>query len=250
MKRVVLSTPLLHALTFVCALVFPGWALALDLGTLKGEVFGSGTRALVVILHGDSGPGSHYSRYAAALAKRESNTTVVVLTRPAFTGPNGRSPGQNPKKDHFTPSNNKRVAQSIEAMKQDLSPKRVIVVGFSGGAGQTGTIVGRFPGIIDVAILAACPCDVPNWRIHRRGRNGWKQSQSPHRYAGKIPRSTRVDMITGSNDENTLPKFALRYYEIAKKAGTTIAYYEPKGVTHSWSALRPHIDAQVRKALR
>jgi pimeloyl-ACP methyl ester carboxylesterase len=239
------------ALATALLLIFlPGAAAALDMGKLKGSVYGTGTRNLIVILHGDSGPSKGYDAYARSLAQRYASVTAVALTRPAFTGPTGRSPGQNPKKDHFTSRNNKLLAESLAAMKADLTPRQLIVVGHSGGAGMMGTIVGRFPGIVDVAILAACPCDVPNWRKHRRGKNNWKQSQSPHRYAKKIPANTRVIAITGTDDENTLPRFAQLYVKLANEAGANVALLSPKGVTHGFRSLRPYVDKQVVKLLK
>ena len=225
-------------------------AAALDMSPLKGVAWGKGTSTLVVILHGDSGPSSSYEKSAKTLASRLPNATVVALTRPAFTGPTGKSPGQNPQKDHFTSRNNKLLAESLQSMKSSLGAKKLVVIGHSGGAGQMGTVIGRFPGIVDVAILAACPCDVPNWRIHRRGKNNWKQSQSPHSFAKRIPKTTKVVLITGSADDNTLPRFAQRYAGIAQKSGADITFVVPQGVTHKFSSLRPYVHQYALELAR
>ncbi len=241
-----------YSTAFALALVlsfFGTLASALDMSPLKGVTWGSGNKNLVVILHGDGGTG-RYDGYAASLAKAAKGTTVVTLTRPAFRGRTGGSPGNNGQKDHYTKRNNKLLAQSLATMKKSLGAKRLIVVGHSGGSGQLGTVVGAYPGIVDVAILAACPCDVPNWRVHRRGRNQWTQSQSPHKFAHKVPRSTKVYAVSFQGDRNTKPVFAETYYQIAKAAGVNISFSAPAGGSHSWSDYAPVVDKYIRQNLR
>lgn len=238
-------------LTFSLGLVLCGLAQAqnLDMGQLRGVTWGSGNRNLVVILHGDGGPG-RYDAYAASLAQSAPGTTVVALTRPGFRGATGRSPGNNPSRDHYTQRNNRLLAESLAAMRASLNPGRLIVVGHSGGSGQLGTIIGTHPGIVDVAILAACPCDVPNWRRHRRGQNNWRQSQSPHRFADRIPRSTEVYAITNQGDANTLVRFAQTYVQAAQAAGANITFQTPAGGSHGWSSYSGHVNAIIRANLR
>ncbi|MDA7426475.1 alpha/beta hydrolase family protein [Thalassococcus lentus] len=224
-------------------------AFALDMGQMAGDVWGSGNRNLVVILHGDGGPG-RYDSYAKALASAAKGTTVVTLVRPGFRGSAGRSKGTNSGKDHYTSRNNKLLAASLAAMKNDLRPQRMIVVGHSGGAGQLGTVIATAPGIVDVAVLVSCPCNVPRWRIHRRGKNNWTASQSPHKYAKKVSRNTKVVAITGANDPNTRPHLAEEYVTLARSAGVNASLSVPKGVNHKWSSLVRHVDAAIRKNLR
>jgi len=230
-------------------------SLALDMGPLKGQVWGSGQQNLVVLLHGDGGPRDVYAAYGKRLAQSRRDTTVVLLTRPAFTGPTGKSPGRNPDKDHYTSGNNALLGQSLTALRNDRNPERMIVVGHSGGAAMAAVATARFPGAADVVILAACPCDVPNWRRHRRAQRGqsgtsWQDSQSPHNFARSISPATKVIAITGAQDDNTLPKFARTYVGRAQGAGADITYYEPKGVTHSWRSLQGLVDRLIRTELR
>lgn len=240
---------LIVGLTIALLLAFQAPAQSLDMGQLRGQVWGSGNRNLVVILHGDGGPG-RYDAYAASLAQSAPGTTVVALTRPGFRGATGRSPGNNPSRDHYTQRNNTLLAASLAAMRNSLNPGRLIVVGHSGGSGQLGTIIGSHPGIVDVAILAACPCDVPSWRFHRRGANNWWMSQSPHRFADRIPRSTSVYLITMQRDSNTRPRFAQTYAEIAQAAGANVVLNQPPGGSHRWRDYMAHVDATIRANLR
>ena len=240
----------------LAALVLQSTAsFALDLGKLKGQVWGNGRQNVVVLLHGDGGPRKFYATYGKRLAQSRKDTTVIMLTRPAFTGPTGKSPGRNPDKNHYISSNNALLGESLRAISKSLNPERMIVVGHSGGAAMAAVATARFPGAADVVILAACPCDVPNWRRHRRAQRGktgtgWKDSQSPHKFARKIPSGTKMIVITGTKDDNTLPKFARTYVGIAQKAGANITYLEPRGVTHSWRSLQSHVDRLIRSELK
>ena len=135
-------------------------------------------------------------------------------------------------------------------MKASIGAGRLIVVGHSGGSGQLGTVIGAYPGIVDVAILAACPCNVPQWRVSRRGKNNWIQSQSPHRFADKVPPSTKVIAITNRRDGNTGPRFARQYIEIAQAAGANATLIVPEGGSHKWSAYQAQVDALIRRHLR
>ncbi|GGX64773.1 hypothetical protein GCM10007385_37360 [Tateyamaria omphalii] len=235
---------------WISALILvPGLASALSMGQLTGEVWGSGNRNLVVILHGDGGPG-RYDSYADTLAQSTRDTTVVTLNRPAYQYNGQSSPGQNPSKDHYTETNNALIAQSLAAMKASLGTRNLIVMGHSGGAAHTGIIIGAYPGIIDVAILTACPCNVPLWRMHRSGKNTWKQSQSPHDFANRLPHSTKTYALTNMNDENTLPLFAQQYVGIAKTSGADIELITPEGGNHKWTAYKVNVDKLIRKHLR
>ncbi|MDF1856896.1 alpha/beta hydrolase [Pseudooceanicola sp.] len=224
---------------------------ALDLGPLKGEVFGQGNRNLVVVLHGDSGPGNgRMSAFARTIAAQAPGSTVVALTRPGFNGKGGRSPGENSSKDHYTKRNNQLVAQSLSAMRKALKPGRTIVVGHSGGAAQTAIVNGSYPGLIDVAILAGCPCNVPAWRVSRRGSNNWTQSQSPHDFAQGLRKGSTVILLTNARDTNTLPRFAEEYAALAKKAGARVTLQIPSGGGHNFSNYEGRTLGLVKQVLK
>ena len=70
------------------------------------------------------------------------------------------------------------VALAIKKLKEHYKPEELILFGYSGGAALTGVIIGKYSGLIDHAILAACPCNVPEWRKHRRKGSGWPRSVS------------------------------------------------------------------------
>ncbi|WP_088621927.1 S9 family peptidase [Oceanicola sp. 22II-s10i] len=244
-----LAAGLVPALMAIMALALP--AAALDMGQLKGEVFGQGNRNLVVVLHGDSGPGEgRMSDFAKSVAAQAPGSTVVALTRPGFSGRTGRSPGENSSKDHYTKRNNQLLAQSISAMRQSLKPGRTIVVGHSGGAAQTAIVNGLYPGLIDVAVLVGCPCNVPAWRVSRKGSNNWTQSQSPHDVVGGLRKGTTVILLTNRGDSNTLPRFAEEYAALAKRAGARVTLQIPSGGGHGFRTYQDRTLGLVKQVLK
>lgn len=238
------------ALGMIFSFCFSISALAFEFGPLKGEVWGAGNRALIVILHGDGGPG-RYDGFADRLARTYKNTTVVTLNRPGYGRKGLRSPGSSGGgRDHYTKRNNDLLAQTLSDMKSRLNPRRMIVIGHSGGSGQLGSIIGRYPGVVPVAILGACPCDVPRWRVSRRGSNQWTSSQSPLDYVATISRKTKVYAVTGLRDGNTKPKFARAYVALARQHGKNATLIEPPKGTHSWRTIEPAVADIIRKELK
>lgn len=241
--------PLLLAACLVGAL--PQTAQAFEFGPLKGPVYGSGSKTLVVILHGDGGPG-RYDGMAAALAKAVPSATVVALNRPGYGRGKYRSPGRGGSSmgDLYTKQNNDALAKTLLSMKASLKPRKMVVIGHSGGAGQMGSVIGRYPGIADVVLLVSCPCDVPSWRLSRRGKNNWTSSQSPQDYVKGISSKSRVILVVGAKDSNTKPRFSEAYVAAAKAAGKKTSLVLISGGSHTWSTLEPTVTKILLKEMR
>lgn len=222
-------------------------------GKLQGAQWGKGSKATIVVLHGDvSGgdgkkPANYHYKLAATIASQNGNATVIALLRPGFHDGQGRkSPGRR-EFDQYTKTNNNLVAGALQAIKAARPNAELIVVGHSGGAAQTGAILGRFPGLVDTGILMACPCHLSTWR---KGRSPMKRGQSPHRYVGKIAQDTRIVALTGTGDDNTKPALAKDYVARAQKAGLEADLVLVSGAGHSgnalYSALYKVVKAEVR----
>ena len=228
-------------------------AQAQTYGKLQGVQFGKGSKATVVVLHGDvSGggggkPANYHYKLAKAIAGQNGNATVIALLRPGYHDGQGRkSPGRR-EFDQYTKSNNNAVATALKAIKAKRPNAELIVVGHSGGAAQTGAVVGRFPGLIDTAILMACPCNLQKWRA---GRKPMSRGQSPHRYVKKIAKGTRVLAITGSADDNTTPALAKDYIARAKKAGVNSDLVLVSGAGHNSGSLYRAMYSAVKREIR
>ena len=196
---------------------------------------------LIVFMHGDGG-GEISSGYWDVLIKQgdalaaSANVTFVVLVRPGYRGPGGRSSGlAKAGDDDYTVSNVKLAAEAISALKARFQPSRTIVGGTSGGAAIAALIMGRHPGVADAAWLTACPCQVQPWRQWRAqstGKPGLWSSLSPDENIPGIAPGARIVVVAGDKDENTLMRFSEAYVATAKARGVNVQLVMAPGAVH------------------
>jgi predicted esterase len=192
---------------------------------------------LVVAIHGDGsdgGPSDYMASFVRGLAR--PGVVGVVLVRPGYATADGRISGgsTNGRRDNYTAGNVAAVGAAIGALRARHRAGRVVVVGHSGGAAIAGVLIGQRPGLIQGAVLAACPCDVPRWRTTRSGP--WPRSLSPHSFAGGVSRATRVVAITGASDTNTTPDLAEAYVRALAARGVP-ARFVSTGAGHGFGGL-------------
>ena len=117
-------------------------------------------------------------------------------------------------------------------------PVEFTLIGHSGGAAIAANLIGRHPGLVDAAVLASCPCDVPRWRAHMKERLGgrvWDEavrSLSPHLLADGIGRETLVRIVVGVEDDNTLPAYSREYAGRLRRLGIDVELTELEGRRH------------------
>jgi predicted esterase len=210
-------------------------------------------RALVVMIHGDR-TGTleqrHIDRWMEVGRTLQAHDRLVLfMVRPGYRTPSGNSSGwANPRDDDYTAANVDRVAGALASLRQMHQAHRIVLVGHSGGAALAALVLGRHPGVADAALLLGCPCDVPPWRDHRNMQRGggdrpWTNSLNPLSFVHGIPPGTPVLAATGSQDDNTLPRFQQRWVEAAASKGVRAQAEEVPGHDHGsilrWSGL-PH----------
>lgn len=191
---------------------------------------------LLVFLHGDGSRGGSSSYfYDDADQYGKKGLVAVAMIRPGYFDGNGQhSTGTSYRKEgdgyrsHIVSS----VANAIETLKKKHHAQKVIVVGHSGGAAITGVILGKYPNLVDRALLLACPCDVPQWRIKRRGRNTWTRSLSPHNFTDSV-KAGKVIAVTGTNDNNTYPVLAEEYVQDLTQNGVSARFVSATGKSHN-----------------
>ena len=208
--------------------------------------------ALVVFIHGDGssgGPSDYLFKTAAAIAK--PGVVAVGLIRPGYFD----------KSDNYSTGNAYRngdgyrsdvivtVAAAITTLKSHYKAARVILAGHSGGAAISAVILGKHPGLVDAVVLAACPCNVPEWRTQRRGSNTWTWSLSPHDFVAGVPAHAEVIAITGGKDSNTRPVIAKDYVEQIKARGIKGTFIELPGVSHNGSARSQEFKDSVERLI-
>ena len=207
---------------------------------------------LIVFIHGDGtsgGPTDYFDGFANQIGS--NGVVAVALIRPGyFDRKNRQSSGTSYRSagDGYRPEIITSVADAVTTLKRKYDAKKLIVVGYSGGAAITGVMIGMYPKLVDYAVLVACPCNVPNWRIHRRGVNTWTNSLSPHDFIDKID-GTNIIALTGKNDTNTELQLAIDYVEQAKSKGVNASVALAPGYGHGGIKDSRNLKAIVEQVL-
>lgn len=181
-------------------------------------------RTLVVVLHGDGGPGArsdHY-RFAETATRTIPKSAAVALLRPGYGDAAGnQSPGQAGLGfgDDYTQERIEAVAQSIGVLRRRFASARLILVGDSGGAAIAADIAGIRPDLIDAMVLVGCPCALPEWRkaMHKQQHGAaWASpvaSLDPLKTAGGVMPGLRAAVLVGADDRITPPPLSRAYAE-------------------------------------
>ena len=214
------------------------------------------SRTLIVMLHGDRGGELEqrhvdgWRRVGQSLAGEDR--TVLFMIRPGYRSPAGSSSGYaNPQDDDYTTGNIARVAGALAVLRRELQPRRLLLVGHSGGAATAALVLGQHPDAADAALLLGCPCDVPPWRMHRSAQRGqpyrpWSASLNPLTFVSGIPTGTPVLAATGARDDNTLPIFAQRWAQAAAARGVSARFEEVADHDHQDILRWPELPARVQ----
>jgi dienelactone hydrolase len=202
-------------------------------GLGQGEI-----STLVVVVHGDlsdGGAAAYHVDFAKSLSR--PGVVAVALVRPGYMDGAGRvSEGSAfGREDNYTETNIAAVAGAIDTLKRHYRARRVIYVGHSGGAAIGGVVIGRSPGLVNAAVLVACPCDIGRWR-KETGRTAWTRSLSPHSFIPNVPITTEVLALTGSDDDNAFPILAQDYARRLAAHGVSARFIAVPGGRHKFSS--------------
>jgi len=208
---------------------------------------------LIIFIHGDGsrgGPSDYMFKYARMYGSK--NIISVGLIRPGYYDSHSHYSSGNSYRDNdiYRIDVIDSVSAAVTNLKKYYKAKNVVLVGHSGGAAISGIILGRSPGLIDAAVLAACPCDVPRWRKMRRGYNTWTRSLSPHAFAKNVPAKARVIALTGAHDENTRTVLAHDYVNNLKARGINAKYIEVPKIGHNSILRTDAFTDAVKSALQ
>jgi predicted esterase len=202
---------------------------------------------LLVFLHGDKSNGRPISwemRYASQFASRD--VVAVTMVRPGYPAEDGnRSTGDTTRFDNYTDHNISAVAGALRRLKEYHSAQRLVLVGYSGAAAMAGVIIGKFPGLVNVAVLVACPCDIAAWR----GRGGWGKSLSPSDFIRGIPAGTTVLALTGQRDTNTREQLAREYVARLKARKIAAEFRQILEADHDTTPNKPATVNAIRELL-
>jgi predicted esterase len=214
---------------------------------LKTKVYESAGRGaspiLVVVVHGDSPSQSQTYQYqfAKAAAAAIPDAVVAAVLRPGYDDGEERSDGMRGETtgDNYTPEVLDAVATAISELKARYQPRRLVLVGHSGGSAIVGSLIGQRGGIANAALLVSCVCDLEAWRKHMQATKGGKiwerpvRSLSPLALVNGISASTRVSMLVGSDDETTPPSLTEAYAAALRDRGIPVDVMVAPGLQHN-----------------
>ncbi len=213
----------------------------------------SDNNTLLIFIHGD-GTGGRASSYFYDDAERFGSKGIisVALIRPGYfaadgqksTGISYRYQGNGYRLHIIT-----EVADAIQNLKTKHQAKKVILVGFSGGSGIAGVILGKYPDLADAALLSACPCNVPKWRVARRGKNNWTSSLSPHNYIRNI-KAKKVIVLMGGRDSNTKVILGEDYLRRAKEEGINVELIVVPSASHGGIIHTSEFSDSIKQLLK
>ena len=206
---------------------------------------------LVVFLHGDAEPVGKSGRYGKSTRRmlrklKSKNINTILIARPGCerelpTGLVTTGIDVSCRGNNYTPEVLDGLAAALKALKAHYKPSKLILLGHSGGAMISGILLGRTPGLAQGAVLVGWGCDTGEWRDWRNysaGKRGeWDESLSAIDFVGKVPVKTKIVALTGSKDQNTLPKFGKMCTDKLIARGVAARFEVLEGWGHG-SALR------------
>jgi predicted esterase len=197
---------------------------------------------LVIVVHGDlSEPPPRYQyRFAKLAAAAIPDAVVAAVLRPGYSDGEDTSDGMRgfATADNYTPEVVNAVATVLSELKDRYHPRRVILVGHSGGAAIAGDLLGQQGVAVDGALLVSCPCDLVEARKHLRELKGnpiWDRpvrSLSPLSLVDRVPASTKIWMLFGSDDQTTPSALTQTYTDALRNRNVAVNVTIAPGLGH------------------
>jgi predicted esterase len=197
---------------------------------------------LLIFIHGDGSAGDPPADYLKYQAVKfvDANTVAVVLIRPGYCDSNNNySSGKRNALDSYghpcdgySAKMVATLAAAVAELKKYYQPRCTILIGHSGGAIMSGIILGKYPHLVDGAVLASVIYNV--MKLSQRHQWGsWTQSLSPNTWINSIPKNTVIDIVSGNRDEITYPDLAYQYYLALKQADVSTNFISVPNGTHN-----------------
>jgi pimeloyl-ACP methyl ester carboxylesterase len=198
---------------------------------------------LVIVVHGDSpdGPPTYQYRFAERAAAAISDAVVAAVLRPGYSDGEDSSDGMRgfTTGDNYTPEVVNAVAAVLSELRDRYHPRRVILVGHSGGAAIVGDLLGQQGAAVDGALLVSCPCDLTEWRKHMQSVKGgaiWERpvrSLSPLALVDNVPASAKIWLLVGSDDQIAPSALTLAYAEALRNRNVAVNVTIAPGLGHN-----------------
>jgi len=149
---------------------------------------------------------------ASELSKRLNALTVILLkSEPAkFSS----QPSGKPKfaKSFYSVEDVAWVAGELKRLRHLHAGKKILLIGYSGGAAVAAQFPGRFPENADAYLLVGCPCDQAQWST--------------------VKANTRISLLVGTHDDDTPTNFSEAYVAGLRAQGVKTRLTYAVGATH------------------
>jgi pimeloyl-ACP methyl ester carboxylesterase len=198
---------------------------------------------LIVVAHGDSpdAPPTYQYRFAERAADAIPDAVVAAVLRPGYSDGEDSSDGMRgyTTGDNWTPEVVGAVVSVVSALKDKYHPRRVILVGHSGGAAIVGDLLGQQGAAVDGVLLVSCPCDVTTWRKHMQSVKGgaiWDhpvRSLSPLALVDAVPVSAKIWLLVGGEDQIAPSSLTLAYAEALRNRNVAVDVTIAPGLGHN-----------------
>jgi pimeloyl-ACP methyl ester carboxylesterase len=199
---------------------------------------------LVIVVHGDASDGSpstYQYRFAERVGTVMPDTVAAAVLRPGYSDGEDSSEGLRgfTTGDNWTPEVVNAIATVLSQLKDKYHPRRVILVGHSGGAAIVGNLLGQQGTSADGDLLVSCPCDVAAWRKYMQSVKGgaiWERpvrSLSPLALVNNVSTSTKLWLLVGSDDQTTPPTLTLAYAEALRRRNVAVNVTVAPGLGHN-----------------
>ena len=179
---------------------------------IDGSFVKPNRKNLLIYLHGYGGGGQDDRKLIYTI--RNNNTNAFFMAMPGYITPGWKNKSSGSQKQQYVLKGFGPIANAIKNLKDHYKPEKTILVGYSNGAGRTAIIIAKYPGLIDEALLIACPCNLGKWHIKLHGGS---KNISPHTLVKKIDKKTKVKIVVGRHDKETPPNLSDDYYERLQK---------------------------------
>jgi len=237
-------------------------------GQLKTQVFAtdnvSDRPILILVLHGDiPNPRLDYHYlFAKAITMgfpADSERSAVLrsalgedwkaegivaagILRPGYTDHSGdRSSGDMgmASGDNYTPEVVDAIASATRHLTEMYNARAVVLVGHSGGGAITANLLGRYPDLVDGALLVGCGCDPEAWRSRMREQDSrpvWDEpnpSLMPLSMTERVRQGTLVRLIVGADDDIAIPEYSRKYTNALQRRGIDARLTIAPGLGHN-----------------
>lgn len=140
--------------------------------------------------------------------------------------------------DDYTPEVVDAIASANRHFEEMYNARAVVLVGHSGGGAIAANLLGRYPGLVEGALLVGSACDPEAWRARMRAQdsrpfwNAPNPTLMPLSMAEGIHQGTLVRLIVGADDDIAIPEDSRKDTDALRRRGIDARLTTAPGLGH------------------